>query len=132
MSIFIDTSGLLAMLVENDINHERAAFIFNRLLDQSEPLVTTNYVIVETIALLQRRIGLQAVRILLDRVIPALEIEWMNSDLHAESISSLLIANRRLLSIVDCSSFVVIQRMSITTIFTFDEHFEQQGYICLN
>ena len=39
-----------------------------------------------------------------------------------------LAANRRKLSLVDCSAFETMLRLSIQAVFTFDKHFSEQGF----
>jgi uncharacterized protein len=43
-------------------------------------------------------------------------------------MSALLAANRRTLSLVDCSSFDIMRKFGIDTVFTFDPHFREQGF----
>ena len=62
MNCFVDTSAFLAFLDRDDDNHSNAAEIWKVLLSGSAPLVTTNYVLVEILALAQNRLGLKAVR----------------------------------------------------------------------
>jgi predicted nucleic acid-binding protein len=40
----------------------------------------------------------------------------------------LLVANRRDLSLVDCTSFEVMRRNGLEVVFTFDPHFHEQGF----
>ncbi len=61
MNIFADTSGLFALLVQNDYMHIRARENFAYCAGQSVQLVTSSFVLVETLALLQQRIGLAPV-----------------------------------------------------------------------
>ena len=61
MNIFADTSGLFALLVKNDYMYLRAREIFNYLAKQNAQLVTSSFVLAETTALLQRRVGMEAV-----------------------------------------------------------------------
>jgi len=91
-------------------------------------LVSTNYVLLETSALLQSRFGLDAVRDLFENMLPLLNVAWVNAEVHAAAASALLTANRRLLSLVDCVSFVSMRRRSITRVFAFDKHFSEQGF----
>ena len=128
MSVFVDTSALLAVLHAGDESHARAARTFRDLLDSKEDLVTTNYVLVETTALLQHRFGLEAVRRLHDDVLPILELVWVDADLHREGASAVLTAGRRELSLVDCTSFACMRRRGITRAFHFDRHFREQGF----
>jgi len=56
---------------------------------------------------------------------------WLDITLHAQAILTLLTANRRALSIVDCSSFVFMHSQNISDAFAYDTHFEEQGFKCL-
>ncbi len=60
MSVFVDTSGLLAILDAEDLHHAQAAACWKELIERDEPLVSTSYVLVETFALVQKRLGLAA------------------------------------------------------------------------
>jgi len=57
MSVFVDTSALLAVLDAGDAQHPHARAAWETLLQQDEPLVTTSYVLVETFA---HRLGVTA------------------------------------------------------------------------
>jgi len=50
---------------------------------------------------------------------------------HRSGVSALLAASRRKLSLVDCISFEIMRNSGIKTIFTFDSHFEEQGFHCI-
>ena len=128
MSLFVDTSALLAVLHAGDESHARAARSFRALIESNEELVTTNYVLVETTALLQHRFGPAAVRGFLDDVAPVLGVEWVDAELHAEGTAALVTAGRRELSLVDCVSFACMRRRGITRAFHFDRHFREQGF----
>ncbi|SNB46507.1 PIN domain-containing protein [Geobacter sp. DSM 9736] len=54
MSIFIDTSGFLAVLDSDDSCHEKARAEWLRLLDSDHDLISSSYILVETIAVLQK------------------------------------------------------------------------------
>jgi predicted nucleic acid-binding protein len=74
---------------------------------------------------------MSAVRLFLDRLFPALEINWIEPALHIEATAMLRTANRRDLSLVDCVSFSVMRQMGISDVLAFDKHFEEQGFTCL-
>ena len=130
MSVFADTSALYAVLDADDDNHSAAAAEWQRLLTSS-PLVTTNYVLLETTALLQHRLGLEAVRTFQRDVCAVLGIEWIDQSTHTAGMASVLTAGRRALSLVDCVSFATISDLGIRDVFTFDRHFAEQGLSCL-
>ena len=55
MTVFVDTSAFYAVLDRDDANHAAAEEAWRALLGEPATLLTTNYVLVETAALLQRR-----------------------------------------------------------------------------
>lgn len=130
MSVFVDTSAFYALLVENDDDHSMALSMWARLLNGT-PLVTSSYVLLETTALLQSRSGLEAVRVFHHDVRPAVHVTWVEETLHSEAMGTLLAAARRKLSLVDCTSFAVMRKLSIDNAFAFDEHFLEHGFTCL-
>ena len=69
MSVFADTSGLYALLFESEESHADVVRVFRDTLTGERPLWTTSYVLVETIALLQSRVGLEPVRALIKTLV---------------------------------------------------------------
>jgi uncharacterized protein len=131
MTIFVDTSALLTVLDADEERHQPAERIWNNLLDGDQDLVCTNYVLVETIALAQHRLGVASVATLNQDIFPALKVIWVDEGAHQVAVSALLAAARRQLSLVDCSSFDAMRRLGIRQAFTFDKHFAEQGFECL-
>ena len=101
MSVFADTSGLYALLVGSEEGHADLVRAFRNILTESRPLWTTSYVLIETIALLQSRIGLEPVRDFDEHVFPLLSVEWVSEDLHRRGARRVSMENRRRLSVVD-------------------------------
>lgn len=101
---------------------------FETLLDGDELLLSHNYVLVETTALAQRRLGLEAVRALRDGLFGVLTIEWVDAGLHAAASAALVAAGRRSVSLVDHVSFEVMRRRAVHRALAVDRHFEQQGF----
>jgi len=128
MSVFADTSGLYAVFDRDDTNHVRARAFWVEWLRTGEPIVTNNYVLVETLALLQRRIGLAAVRAFHEDIMPLLHVEWVAGEQHRAAVEAALAAARRKLSVVDCASFQTMRQHGLRTAFCFDAHFREQGF----
>jgi predicted nucleic acid-binding protein len=128
MAIFVDTSAIYALLDADDCNHNRARTTWTGWLDHPVPLVCSNYVLLESIVLIQRRLGIVAVRRFHEEMAPLFHIHWVNDDLHAVGIGTLLAAGRCDLSLVDCTSFELMRRLGIRTAFAFDHHFAEQGF----
>ena len=128
MNIFADTSGLFALLVQNDYMHIRARGNFAYCAKQGVQLVTSSFVLVETIALLQRRIGLAPVHDFNARILPLLEVIWVNDKWYTRAIQRLFAQNNRDVSLVDCLSFEIMDSLEIECAFAFDRHFEENGF----
>jgi predicted nucleic acid-binding protein len=88
-------------------------------------------VLVETLALVQRRMGLEAVQTLVSDMLPVLQVEWVDETEHWAGVQLLLSLGRRRVSLVDCVSFVQMRRLGLQKVFAFDTHFAEQGFVCL-
>jgi predicted nucleic acid-binding protein len=128
MNIFIDTSAFYAVLDQDDDKHRKAANSWADIIEQNSGLVTSNYVLLETTALLQNRIGMEAVRGFQNDVVPVVRIEFVTPELHAIGVAALLAASKRKLSLVDCVSFEIVRHLGLEAVFTFDTHFRAYGF----
>ena len=61
MIVFGDSSGFFALLVHDDFMHVRAKLNFDHFAAHDMQLVTSSYVLLETLSLLRRRVGMEAV-----------------------------------------------------------------------
>lgn len=128
MNIFIDTAAFLSILNANDQFHPAARQSWEEMLLSDCGLFSSNYVILETTALLQHRFGIEAVRLFESDILPVLEVNWIDELIHKQAMSALLAANRRSLSLVDCTSFEIMRQLGMDKVFTFDPHFRKQGF----
>lgn len=131
MTVFTDTSAFFALLDRDDANHAKAKKAWTDLLGRDDTLITSNYVIVESSALVQHRLGIEALRGFYEDMLPLINVEWIDESVHRSGISALLAAARRKLSLVDCVSFEVMRKAGVKTAFVFDPHFEEQGFRCI-
>lgn len=131
MRVFVDTSALLSVLDADDSHHFATGPTWARAIAEDWLLVTTNYVVLESIALVQHRLGLAAVQALCDDMLPLIDLHWVDDTLHAAAVTALLAARRRRLSLVDCVSFAAMRRLRLATAFSLDPHFAEQGFTCL-
>jgi predicted nucleic acid-binding protein len=127
-AVFADTSGLLAVLNVEDENHVRAERAFANLQARQAPLVSTSFVLVETYALVGRRLGLEAVRSFRADFAPLIDIVWVDEALHNAGLDLLFDRHKRLLSLVDAVSFITMRQRNVDDAFAFDPHFEQEGF----
>jgi len=126
--IFVDTSAFYALLDGDDSEHSRAWKLWEGEPPGEGGLATTNYIVLESMALLQSRLGMPAVRVFHDAILPLVRIEWIDEVLHAQAVSAFIAADRRGLSLVDQSSFETMRRLEIRSAFTFDRRFRKYGF----
>ena len=124
--IFVDTSAWYAIIDKNDQDHA-AAVSKIQILDR--PLVTGNYILDEILTLLKTRLG-PSIAIpfgqkLWDQEVSALvriteedeEEAWRVFRQYAD----------KGFSFTDCTSFALMERLDINTVFALDDHFAQYG-----
>ena len=81
MRVFADTSALFALLVHDDDMHEHAKANFEYFMANQTQLLTSSYVLLETLTLLQRRVNQEAVWDFNHKIMPLLEVVWADSGL---------------------------------------------------
>jgi uncharacterized protein len=129
MKVFVDTSAFYALISETDTVHVHAHRTWQSLAYNAEfTLVTSIYVVVETLGIVQRRLGMSAVRDFMDEILPLVDVLPVTEKEHAAALALLLTVGRDGPSPVDCSSFILMERAGIRQAFAFDKHFEARGY----
>lgn len=125
--IFLDTSAIYALADRSDPVHGVARQRFEALLRGGEEVFTHNYVLLESMALLQGRLGLRAALNLAEDT-RAFEIEWVDGATHHEAVRHLARSGRREISLVDQVSFLLMRRQGIQVALAFDRHFAEEGF----
>src|ERR1035437_4820854 len=128
MSVFVDATAFVAFVVAPDSHHEVILAKWAELLANQERLVTTNYVALETVAVLQQRFGLEAAVRFTTEVLPAVEVWWVDERIHEAAIVVWLHFNRRALSLTDCVNFAAMSGANVPRPLSCDRHFAEQGF----
>ena len=128
MRIFADTSGIYALLVSNNRMHKKAVKQFDHFSEAGAQLITSSFVLVETTALLQRRVGMESVYDFQTKVFPLFDVVWADTEWYQKAIQRLIIIGDKQVSLVDCLSFEIMEALEIKTAFSFDTHFEDMGF----
>jgi len=123
--IFLDTSVIYALADRGDEFHELARRRFDLALSSRFRLVTHNYVLVESMALLHRRLGRETA-LQLARDAAGFEVEWVGEALHQEATAALSAGAGA--SLVDQVSFIVMRRRGIAEALAFDTDFVAAGF----
>ncbi len=130
--IFVDTGAWIALIDRSDQYQPFAAQIYGRLKQRREQLMTTDYVLDETLTRLRYDAGhTQAMRCLelIEQgqragVIGRVRI---TDDIFQSAVGVFRQYTTVALSFTDCTSFVVCQRHAVTEAFAFDQHFLMFG-----
>lgn len=128
MSVFVDTSAFYALLVRTDRTHGPVKAAFTELVEGGRRLTTTSFVIVETTALLQHRVGLAAARDFDEDILPVVHVHWVDEPLYRQGADRLWREDRRQLSLVDCVSFEFMAREGIDVALAVDPDFTRAGF----
>ena len=126
MKVFVDTSALFALVDEDDPMHRGAVRMLADLRGVAQ-LVTHNYVIIETMTLVRRRLGRDAEERLLDVLLPIVDTIWVDDGLHRASVAAYRAAGRSG-SIVDHTAFEIMRADGITHAWAYDVDFEREGF----
>lgn len=130
--IFVDTGAWIALSDKSDRYHETAVKTYISVKQRKEKLLTTDYVIDETITRLRYDAGHQIAVKFTDAIFASeksgsLAIVRIDHDIFGESISIFRKFDSAVLSFTDCTSFAVCKRHNLHKAFAFDRHFTMMG-----
>ena len=129
MKVFVDTSGIVALLWAPDANHQSARAAWKRLLARRARLYTTELVVAESVALARSRAGFDvALRVWTSLVAEPFELMWMDADLLSEARRIFEKYSDHDLSLCDCASAATMRARRIHVAFAFDRDFETLGF----
>jgi uncharacterized protein len=124
--VFVDTGAFYAIKDQDDAHHQEAV---DFLINFTGQLVTTNFVIDETVTLVLHKLGYN-------------EALKLGEDLWAEKYAHVIQVTKadqraawelfkayddKTFSFTDCTSFAVMDRLGLEYAFAFDADFEQTG-----
>lgn len=135
-ALFVDTSGWAGPVLQSDPQHEALMRYAQQLNNSKRPLVTTDDVLGELVALLTTRSpGMPRSRLIQFfnqiRSMPQVNIIHIDERTWNEAWALLEQRRDKLWSLVDASSFVLMRQMGLTETFTTDHHFSQAGFLCV-
>jgi len=133
--LFADTSGWGHLVDPTQSFHIPAASHYRKARQQGRKVVTTNYILLEVVALLTNplRIPRTTVVAFIEglKSSPHVEIVHVDAALDAEAWQLLRKRLDKEWSLVDCASFVLMSRWGIREALTSDQDFEQAGFVRL-
>ncbi len=128
--VFLDTSGLIAVVNTDDQWHDLAEAVWHDLVASPAPLLTTSLVLIEIgdgLSRIEHRpLALQ----LRDRLLASTRVEVIQTSPADESRAWELFVQRhdKEWGVTDCASILAAQDRGVLEVFSADHHFEQAGF----
>jgi len=126
--IFVDTSAFFALADEKDDRHAAAVAKAELWVEKQEELITHNYIVTETFALMSRRLGFEVVRSFYRDVHRMCRVLWVSQSQHERSAKVFVQQSSPRYSFVDCVSFEIMRAHRIRRYFAFDDDFQRAGF----
>lgn len=134
-SLFVDTSGWMAYLVEGEDHHAQAVQELDAALGNPNiAIYTTDHVLTELVALMQgRKVPRAKMLSDVDGLLVASRIVKLFTDetLFYEAWTLLMQRADKTWSLADAISMLRMQHLGVTEALTNDHHFTQAGFIRL-
>ncbi len=134
--LFVDASGWAEPVLLNTDHYAEMASFSQSLLTSHRPLVTTDDVLAEVVALLTARAHSMQRRDILhftDAILglPQVHIVHVDEAMYSDAWRLLHHTLDKDWPLVDAASFVVMRQRQITDAFSSDRHFSQAGFLRL-
>jgi uncharacterized protein len=133
--MLVDTSGWGNLIDPTQPFHPQAASLYRSARQEKHHIITTNYIITEVVALLTSPLRIPKLQIIAFiqslKSSPYIEILHITPEIDAQAWQLLTNRADKAWSLVNCSSFVIMQQEKITNALTNDHHFEQAGFVRL-
>ena len=129
--IFVDTGAWYALMDGTDPNHAAARAVYRDLArGKMGRLVTSDYVLAEAYTLCRFRGGIEPLRRLAAqaRESPNLRMLRVTETEYERALDLMLAREDKRWSFTDCTSFVLMESLTIQEAFAFDENFAQAGF----
>jgi predicted nucleic acid-binding protein len=127
--VFVDTSGLYALIDKNDASHREARDAVAKIVRDGRRLLVTDYVIDESVTLAKAHGGAWVASRVLDLVerSQGIRVEWIGPERFAATRAYFRKHADDDYSFTDCSSFVVMRELRLDQALTTDRHFVEAG-----
>ena len=129
MTVFVDTSAVVALLSVRDTNHGNAVAVWHALVESGAGLLTTDLVVAETVTVVRARAGFEVSVQAGERLLRSpFEVAWVDRPLLDDAWALYRRYHDHVLSLCDCVSFAVMKRRRVEVAFTYDADFDAVGF----
>ena len=128
--MFVDTGGWMACADRADPAHSACTAARDTTLEAGRTLITTDFVVEETLTLIRFRLGLAAANVWWRQIDGSARLRWERIENERfERARHLFFEYRdKDLSFTDCTSIALMRELKLTTVITTNRHFQQVGF----
>jgi predicted nucleic acid-binding protein len=128
--VFVDTGGWMACADRADPAHPACTAARDAALEAGATLITTDFVVDETLTLIRFRLGLTAANAWWQQIDGSARLRWerVEHDRFEKAHSLFFQYRDKDLSFTDCTSIAVMRELKLTSVITTDRHFHQVGF----
>ncbi len=128
--VFVDTSAWYALIDAKDPSHSE---VLQSLQQYQDGLITSNYIVDETITLLRYRVGWQYAQQFGEQIFLGQLAQYIRVTEQDEKLAWELFRrySDKVFSFTDCTSFVLMKRLELSTAIALDNDFKSFGFHCI-
>lgn len=129
-AVFVDTGGWMACADRADPAHSAFTAARDSTLEAGRLLITTDFVVDETLTLIRFRLGLAAANAWWQQIDGSSRLRWerVENDRFERARNLFFQYRDKALSFTDCTSVAVMRELRLTTVITTDDHLRQVGF----
>jgi uncharacterized protein len=126
-NIFVDTSAFIALRVKDDACHRKAQAFLPVIKRRKLQLHTTNFVLDEVYTYFARshNIAVEMAELIMNN--PLIILHRIGAEDENNAFRILKAYSDKAFSYTDATSFAIMERLKLDTVFAFDDHFAQYG-----
>ncbi|MCL4845640.1 MAG: nucleic acid-binding protein [Acidobacteria bacterium] len=127
---FVDTGGWMTRADRADPAHLACSAARDSTLEAGRILITTDFVVDETLTLIRFRLGLATANAWWQQIDRSARLRWerVESDRFERARTLFFQFRDKDLSFTDCTSIVVVQELKLKTVITTARHFHQMEF----
>ncbi len=127
MTIFVDTWGFKALMDSDDEHHEQVVKLFDVLWKNRTRLITSDYILDETITLLSVRAGIKPAKEFSEIIVNGTSVDkrWVEKKFFYDALEmKFRYSDKPKISFTDFTSMSIMLSANVKYIITNDRHFE--------
>ncbi len=130
MRVFVDTSAFVSLVDRDDSDHRPAKRLLRDLARKRVGLVTSTFVLDETLTLLRMHVSHAAAVMFGERLFSTrwCQLVEVDESLRAEAWRLFVRYDDQRFSFTDCTSFALMRSMALSDAFSFDSDFSAAGF----